>query len=121
MRPHIGQVIGCRTRDVANHVELFKWHLCICDIEGLHLYVCEMQYPDDPIITWYDCPGLEFDESFISVSRIIVRQKFPNDSRIACQVDDNFLRSLSHHIDHSYSIKDATKRRMLGGINMHLE
>jgi hypothetical protein len=119
MRAKFGYVVGITTDDVIGQDCAFKYHLCIGENPPIHLYVCEEGYPDDFEVTAYDCEGLDYD-SFVSVSRVIRKGTFPNNSKLACRLGNAFMGNLRIHIAARFSIKGSDRTVMLNGLDTHI-
>lgn len=113
MRLRIGDVVGAVTTHVENHDSAFKWHLCVCDKQGLHLFVNERQYPDDFPITNLECDGLNNSISYVSLRKPKFRMGFPDSSPRACSLSRAVLRRLYDHIVPSNVMSDVHKAMIL--------
>lgn len=113
MKPRIGDVVGVVTPHVENHDKKFKWRLCVCDRQFLHLFVNERQYPDDFPITNLECSGLIYETSYVSLKTPKFRTTFPASAPRACSLSRDVLRRLYNHIVQSVVMSDVHKAMIL--------
>ena len=116
MRAIVGLVVGFRTKDVENHDELFKWHLCVCDKTHQYLFVCGRKYDGDYDVTNLECEGLDYETSFISMRAVLFKPKLPNKPKFGCRLSPNYLRGLYTHIVATEAMSDINKCRILPGL-----
>src|SRR5665213_1159188 len=119
MTPAVGDVIGFfddRLLGAPN----FKYHLCICSREGLYLLICSKQRTEDFPITDEECPLLQNEESYVSLSRIQQRRKIPRRYRGPHRVSDEFLQSLLDHVIRSKVVTPMDQRRISAPLREHL-
>jgi hypothetical protein len=119
-KTEIGGVYGFTTKDVINHEELFKWHICDCNKTHQYLFVCRQCYPGDFPIPNGECEGLPLDLSYISLGRALFRPKIPNNAKVACVLSADFLRALYGHVEISDEMAPVDKRKILPGIARRL-
>jgi hypothetical protein len=116
MRAEIGLVAGFRTKDVEDHDELFKWHLCVCDRTHQYLFVCGRQYEGDYQLTNLECSGLYYQVSYISMRAVLFRPKIPANARLGCRLPISYLRGLYEHIKASEVMSPINKQKVLPGL-----
>lgn len=116
MRARAGDVVGARTRSAIGHTERFKHHLCVHEGERHFLFVNSRQYPDDFPLSAAECPGLDLDVSYVSVSRVLHVAHFPRDAVLTCAVPDAYLLALFEHARVSRVISEVDRRKVLTGI-----
>jgi hypothetical protein len=123
MKAETGQVIGFWTEDVLNPSQdggSFKYHLCVDEEAGLHLFVCSRGFAYDYPLPQSRCSGLTEAMSYVSFSRVIRRQDIPKKHRIACRVTDDYLRELLDHLEDARTLSPNDRWAIVNGIARHL-
>jgi hypothetical protein len=116
MRAAIGLVAGFKTKEVENHDELFKWHLCACDRTHQYLFICGRQYDGDYRITNLECRGLHYQFSYISMRAVLFNPRIPANAKLGCYLTVDFLRGLYCHIQASDVMSSINKQKVLPGL-----
>lgn len=116
MRAEIGLVVGFRTKNVENHDELFKWHLCACDKTHQYLFVCGRQYDGDYGLNNRECNGLDYNLSFVSMRAVLFIPRLPSNAKLACRLAPSYLRCLYDHITATEVMSAVDKKRILPGL-----
>ena len=116
----VGYILGFHTRNVLGKAEAFKHHLCVCEKTHQYLLVCKNQYPDDYPLTALDCPGLDLEESYISLSRVLFVPKIPRGATLTCAVSQSYLSSLYAHVAASKVMSPIDQQKVLTGLAPHL-
>lgn len=116
MRASVGLVVGFRTKNVENHDELFKWHLCACDKTHQYLFICRRQYDGDYGLTNIECNGLDYKVSFVSMRTVLFTPRLPSNAKFACQLPPSYLRGLYDHITITETMSAVNKQRILPGL-----
>jgi hypothetical protein len=120
--PNVGDVVGIKTKNVIGKESAFKWHLCICSPDRRYLFVCSRQYYGDFPIANRQCPGLENETSYISLSRLIhVPDVLMRSAKRACCVGDSFLRQLWNHVMGADVLSEIDRKKIINGLRLHFE
>jgi hypothetical protein len=114
--PTVGEVWGFHTRNVIGKAEAFKHHLCVCARTHQYLLVCSHQYPDDFPLSNLECDGLEHDESYLSLSRVLFVPKLPRTATLTCQVSKEYLAALCAHVALSQVLSPIDQQKILTGL-----
>jgi len=118
--PKVGEVYGFHTKNVIGKPEAFKHHLCVCDKTHQYLLVCSRQYPDDFPLSNLECEGLELDESYLSLSRVLFVPKVPKTAVLTCTVSKAYLTDLYAHVAGSQVLSQIDQQKILTGLAPHI-
>jgi hypothetical protein len=117
MRASIGLVAGFRTKEVEDHDELFKWHLCCCERTHQYLFICSRMYDGDCAITNQHCDGLYYDVSYVSMRSVLFCPRIPANAKLGCYLTTEYLRDLYQHIQETDAMSPINKQKVLPGLS----
>lgn len=117
--PSVGDVLAAVTKDVIGKESALKHHLCICDRQHQYLFVCSRQFPDDFPLSLEDCPGLDLDVSFVSLSRVSFAPSLKG-ATFTCKVGPDYLKALFDHVASSKVVSQRDKTKVLMSLAPHL-
>jgi hypothetical protein len=118
--PVVGEVVGFVTSNVLAKDKAYKFHLCVGDRTHQYLLVNSRQFPDDFPLTNLECDGLELDESYVSVSRVLFVPTVPKGARWICKVSPAYLSGLYAHAASSGVASVVDQMKILNGLAAHL-
>lgn len=122
--PSVGEVIGFHTDDLLgckNDQGALKYHLCVCAMKSIFLFVCTRSFDGDYPLSKQICPGLKEEISYISMSRIIhAESPIQKRSRVFCVVSNLYLEGLLKHIEVSENMSRRHKWIAAEGLRGHL-
>lgn len=118
--PVVGDVIGFVTSNVIAKDKAYKYHLCVCDKTCQYLLVNKRQFPDDYPLSNLECGGLERDESYVSISRVLFVPNIPKSADWVCRVSPAYLAELSAHVANSVVATPVDQLKILKGLLPHL-
>ena len=117
--PNVGDVLAAVTTNVIGKDSALKHHLCVCNQTHQYLYICSRQHTDDFPLTLEDCPGLELEASYVSLSRVLFCPAFKKPT-LTCHVSPAYLKSLFDHVTTSKVMSPRDKTKIIVGLAPHL-
>ncbi|WP_040304465.1 hypothetical protein [Ahrensia sp. R2A130] len=118
-----GTVIFAATDDVLGQERAIKYHLIVCKSTLRALYICGDGYPGDFEILKTDCNGLEYERSYISLSRVVNANNVLNNPKPKeiCVLEDEFLCRLLDAVTSSRTLPLRDKKNIEYGLGKKLQ
>jgi hypothetical protein len=98
----------------------YKYHLCVCNVNRIYLWLCSFPRKYDFQITQKDCPQLPKEVSYVSLSSKLhipdgrLRRAKPE---TMCIVTDSFWISFRQFVAAVPSLSEDDRKVLLTGLN----
>lgn len=120
--PKVGEVYFALTRKrIGNPEPGFKYHLCVCEINRLYLFICSDHYTHDFPISNVDCCGLPNALSYVSFRGI---KHVPDDdlrgAECSCLLSTDFIRKLHYFASYVPVLNEKQRRNIVSGLALRL-